>query len=231
MSVSELEDNGSPHSWANLRMNNCTVDGTLTATNLVIDNETINTLTVNNLTATNETVTNSTVTNETVTNSTVTNETVTNLTTINPVTVGTYIQSETPSGNTIYRISNLALPLYYVYPIRASIPALMNNQVLWSFSLANNYSLSVEFTLSGFNPSILNGSGVYYTLNNYYQVSNVVTNLGSLYSDKLENLTSTYAGKLTLTFSNSGTTLTLLASNSASFFIDVGGVVNIYIAI
>lgn len=231
MSVSELQDLGSPHEWANLRMNNCrmnncTVDGTLTATSLVIDNETINTLTVNNLTATNETVTNSTVTNETVTN-----ETVTNLTTINPVTIGTYIQSETPSGNTIYRISNLALPLYYVYPIRASVPALMNNQVLWSFSLANNYSLSVEFTLSGFNPSILNGSGVYYTLNNYYQVSNVVTNLGSLYSDKLENLTSTYAGKLTLTFSNSGTTLTLLASNSASFFIDVGGVVNIYIAI
>lgn len=48
MSISEISDNGSPHQWANLRVNNLTVDG-----NLISTNENITNLTVSNLSITN----------------------------------------------------------------------------------------------------------------------------------------------------------------------------------
>lgn len=71
MSISELTDLGQPHPWANLRVNDFTVDSNLTANNVNISNLTIGTLDVtgnstiggNEVVSGNETVSGTTSTN------------------------------------------------------------------------------------------------------------------------------------------------------------------------
>src|SRR5689334_15608173 len=98
--------------------------------------------------------------------------------------------------------------------VRHSITATTSNIVIWSCSLGSDYAITVDFWGTGFNTA--NGSGSYHYANNFKQVSSVVANVGTFYTDKKESA-APYAGKLALTFTSSWTILEMLASNTAAF--------------
>lgn len=146
------------------------------------------------------------------------------VTTTNEITIGSYRFSDSADQSFFDIINSGGSPFVYRYVVRQTIAAGAVNTVLWSYSYAPDHSLTVDFMGTGFNAAN-NGSGSYHYTNNFRQISGVITNNGTLYTDKKES-GAPYGGKLSLTFGISGSNMRMYASNSAAFAISLSGVIN-----
>lgn len=143
-------------------------------------------------------------------------------TTTADLNIGTYRYSNTADKQFYDIIQSSSLPLVYRSVVKQTIPASTSNVVLWTYNYPTNYALTVDFYGIGFSGAN-NGCGAYHYANVFRQVSGVITNAGTLYTDKREQGANGYGGKLSFTFNVSGSNLQLLVSNSAAYSIIVTG--------